>query len=280
MNLLDRPAEWDSACRPAVRMVTLEHVTAAPHPAPPSALSVQLYTVREALAEDLPGTLERLAELGFTRIEPYALTRFGPELGPALEATGLSAPTAHQSFVGSPDAEAVFTIAAELGIGLVFDPRVDRSRWETVAGVESIADDLNAAAEVAGRHGVRVGYHNHAQELEIVLDGVPALEVFAGRLADGVVLEVDTYWAAVGGQDPVALLKRLGERVAAIHVKDGPATPDPLDQVAVGRGELPIRDIVAAAPHALRVIELDDTRGDRFQAVADSRAWLTAEGLA
>ena len=253
-------------------MVMSGHVTAA--------LSVQLYTVREALAEDLPGTLERLAALGYTQVEPYALTTYGEALGPALAATGLSAPTTHQRFIGQDDAEAVFATAAELGIGLVIDPRVDRSRWETVAGVETIADDLNAAAELAAKHGVRVGYHNHAQELEILLDGRTALELFADRLADGVALEVDTYWAAVGGQDPVALLGRLGDRVEALHVKDGPATAEPLDQVAVGHGRLPIREIIAAAPHALRVVELDDTRGDRFAAVADSYAWLHAEGLA
>jgi sugar phosphate isomerase/epimerase len=95
-----------------------------------------------------------------------------------------------------------------------------------------------------------------------------------------VVLEVDAYWAAVGGQDPVALLGRLGHRVQALHVKDGPATSDTRDQVAVGRGGLPIREILGAAPQALPVIELDDTRGDRFAAVADSLAWLRAQGLA
>jgi sugar phosphate isomerase/epimerase len=274
MELRRRPAEWNNACPGVRRLVTLVSVTAAR-----SALSVQLYTVREALAEDLPGTLVRLAALGFTQVEPYALTRYADALRPAMAAVGLSAPTAHQSFVGSPDADAVFATAAALGVGLVVDPRVERARWETVAGVESVADDLNAAAERAARHGVRVGYHNHAQELEIVHDGTTALELLAARLADDVVLEVDAYWAAAGGQDPVALLKRLGDRVAAIHLKDGPATADPLDQVAVGHGELPIRDVAAAAPHALRVVELDDTRGDRFQAVADSHAWLTAEGL-
>jgi hypothetical protein len=66
----------------------------------------------------------------------------------------------------------------------------------------------------------------------------------------------------------------------ALHVKDGPGTPETKDQVAVGSGSLPIREIVEAAPDALRVIELDDSRGDRFQAVADSFAYLTAQGLA
>jgi sugar phosphate isomerase/epimerase len=127
---------------------------------------------------------------------------------------------------------------------------------------------------------VRVGYHNHAQELEIVHDGTTALELLASHLDDAVVLEVDTYWAAVGGQDPVALLGRLGGRVHALHLKDGPPTGEVRDQVALGQGPLPLREVVAAAPDALRVVELDDTRGDRFTALADSLAWLRAEGLA
>ena len=107
-----------------------------------------------------------------------------------------------------------------------------------------------------------------------------ALEFFAGRLAPEVVLEVDTYWVAVGGADPVAYLPKLGDRVVALHIKDGPGTHDNKDQVAVGQGSLPIEQIIAAAPNALRVIELDDSRGDRFQAVADSFAFLTSKGLA
>jgi sugar phosphate isomerase/epimerase len=245
-----------------------------------TALSVQLYTLRELLADDLPGTLDRLAALGLAHVEPFRLTDHAPQLGPALAASGLTAPTAHQHVVGTGGEDEVFATAAALGVGTVFDPRIDRQRFESADEVARVADDLNAAAAVAARHGVRVGYHNLAQELEIVLDGTPALEVLAAHLDDAVVLEVDTYWAAVGGQDPVALLKRLGERVAAVHVKDGPATPDPLDQVPVGQGDLPVREILAAAPQALRVVELDDTRGDRFRAVADSVAWLRAEGLA
>jgi sugar phosphate isomerase/epimerase len=242
--------------------------------------SVQLYTVREAMAADLPGTLQRLAEIGFTRVEPFALTRYAAALATGLVAAGLDAPTAHQSFVARDDAEAVFAAAAELGVRTVVDPMVDRARWTSVDAVRSVADDLNAAAGRAARHGVSVAYHNHAQELEIRHGGRPALEVLADGLDGRVGLEVDVYWATVGGEDPVGLVNRLGDRVVAVHLKDGPGTPDPLDQVAVGRGALPMREIVAAAPQALRVIELDDTRGDRFDALAESLAWLRCEGLA
>ena len=128
--------------------------------------------------------------------------------------------------------------------------------------------------------GLALGYHNHAFEFDSLVDGRAAYELFAESLPESVSLELDTYWAAVGGADPVALLKRLGRRVIALHVKDGPVSRDNLDQVAVGSGVMPIREIVAAAPAALRVIELDDSRGDRFEAVADSVAFLKAEGLA
>ena len=61
----------------------------------------------------------------------------------------------------------------------------------------------------------------------------------------------------------------------ALHIKDGPATLETEGPGRRRRRSLPIWDIIAAAPDALRVIELDDSRGDRFQAVADSFAFLT-----
>ena len=126
----------------------------------------------------------------------------------------------------------------------------------------------------ASAEGLRVGYHNHQFELETRIDGRHALEVFAELLDPGVVLEVDTYWAFAGGADVPALLGRLGERVAAIHVKDGDGTLDTKHQVAAGSGILPIPEILAAAPAALRVLELDDTDGDLVEALRDGRRYV------
>lgn len=245
-------------------------------------ISVQLYTVRERAAEDLGATLQRLADIGFVRVEPYAFTKFSPALGEGLRAAGLTAPTTHESLVDKGEAERheIFAQAAELGIETVIDPQVHVSRWQDAASVREIAESLNAASAIAAGHGVRVGYHNHAHEIASIIDGVTAMEYLATHLDPAVGLEIDSYWVAVGGQDPVALLERLGDRVIAVHVKDGPPSTDNKDQVAVGDGAMPIAQIIAASPHALHVIELDDSRGDRFEAVAQSFAFLSSLGEA
>jgi sugar phosphate isomerase/epimerase len=104
--------------------------------------------------------------------------------------------------------------------------------------------------------------------------------VLAGALHESVVLEVDTYWAAVGGQDVPALLRRLGERVRYLHVKDGPVTRDD-PMTAVGSGRMPVAEVLAAAPAAeWHVVELDRCGTDMMTAVGDSLAWLAAQGLA
>ncbi len=186
-----------------------------------------------------------------------------------------TAPTAHGGFLDA-DRDEVFAAAADLGVQTLIEPYVDPARWEDPADVAAIADGLNQAAVAAAGYGLRVGYHNHHFELQSMFDGRHALEVLADQLDPDVMLEVDTYWAYAGGADVPALLARLGDRVVALHVKDGDGTLNTKAQTAVGSGRLPILDILAAAPTALRVVELDDTDGDRMQAIADSRSFLLA----
>jgi sugar phosphate isomerase/epimerase len=239
-------------------------------------LSVQLYTVRDALEQDLDGTLARIAGFGFTHVEPFALLKFADGLRNGLDRNGLTAPTTHVHLLGE-DQEVICRVAAELGIQTIIEPQVDPARWGTEADIGEIASELNAVAKTAAGYGVRVGYHNHHFELESKISGVHALEVLAARLAPEVVLEVDTYWAYAGGADVPALLTRLGDRVAALHLKDGDGSLDTTKQVAVGSGVLPVPEIIAAAPDALRVVELDDSESDMFEAVRASREFLLSE---
>jgi sugar phosphate isomerase/epimerase len=238
-----------------------------------SADSVQLYSVRDQFADDPKATLDRLAGIGFTQVEPYGLVEHAAALKSGLAATGLTAPTTHMHLADT-DQDEVFRVAADLGIATVIEPAIRGEEWQTAVGVAAIATTLNTAAAKAAGYGLKVGYHNHWWELESVIDGRHALEVLADRLDPAVVLEVDTYWAVAGGADAPALLERLGARVAAIHVKDGDLSTDASGQVPAGQGRVPVAEILAAAPGALRVVEFDRYDGDIFEALAASYAYL------
>jgi sugar phosphate isomerase/epimerase len=236
--------------------------------------SLQLYTLRYMLQNDLPGTIKKVADIGFTQVEPYNFVATAAELGAALKANGLTAPSGHAPLL-SENQEAIFAAAKELGITTVIDPYLPAEHWQSAEDIQSTAAKLNAAAKKGAEYGIRVGYHNHAWELESVIDGQTALEYFAGLLDPELVLEVDTYWVAVAGQDPVELLHRLGDRVKFIHIKDGPLTTDTKAQLPAGQGKIAVWDVIAAVTSLdVGVVEFDDYSGDIFEGIAESLAYL------
>lgn len=242
---------------------------------PRGPVSVQLYSVREQIAEDLEGTLERLASLGFQNVEPYGAFVVGSDqYAAALAATGLVAPSAHAGVLGLSDPSPAFEAAAAIGVRTVIDPAHRTDDWESVDGIARIAERMNRAAEQALEHGLTFGYHNHWWELEARPGGTPALELLAPRLDERIVLEVDTYWVEVGGVDVLGLLDRLGDRVRFLHVKDGPKTRDTKAQLPAGQGDMDVPAVLAAAPTAMRVLEFDDFEGDTIDGLAASLAYV------
>ncbi len=253
-------------------------MTANPVPANPVAL--QLYTVREQLATDRAGILKRIAGFGYGAVEPFGILDDPAGLRAELDAAGLSVCSVHAIPVGQ-DAAAVIAAARTLGADTVIVPYLPPPRFADADGVREVAAELNEASARLAGEGMRLGYHNHDFELSSLIGGTPALEVLAASLDDAVLLEVDTYWAAVGGQDVAALLGRLGDRVRYLHVKDGPIVDREDFMTAVGSGRMPVAEILAASPSATwHVVELDRCATDMMTAVGDSLAWLTAQGLA
>ncbi|MGN6442905.1 MAG: sugar phosphate isomerase/epimerase family protein [Arthrobacter sp.] len=240
--------------------------------------SLQLYTLRNAISEDLPGTIKKVAQIGYTQVEPYNFVATAKELGAALKENGLTAPSGHAP-LRSQDQDEIFAAAKELGITTVIDPFLPAEHWQKAEDIQATAEKLNAAAKKGAEYGIRVGYHNHAWELESTIEGRTALEYFESLLDPELVLEVDTYWAAVGGQDPVELLQRLGDRVKFIHIKDGPLNKDNKAQQPAGQGKVPVMDVIAAAKSLeVGVVEFDDYAGDIFEGITQSLSFLDAAG--
>jgi sugar phosphate isomerase/epimerase len=238
-----------------------------------------MYSVRDQIATDRLAVLRRIAGFGYGAVEPYDVLTDPDKQRADLNEADLAVCAVHAKVLGE-DADALFTAARTVGADTVIVPWMEPEIFATGDGVAKLASDLNEAAAKAADQGLRLGYHNHDFELSSQIAGRPALEVLADALDPAVILEVDTYWAAVGGQDVPALLGRLGDRVRYLHVKDGPITKeDPM--TAVGSGRMPVADILAACPSAeWHVVELDRCATDMLTAVGDSLAWLAAHDLA
>ncbi|WOF23344.1 sugar phosphate isomerase/epimerase [Microbacterium betulae] len=245
------------------------------------AIALQLYSLRDAVAQDAAATLARVAEIGFDQVELYNIVEWRSLLESGLAANGLAAPTAH-AVLSSGEPETFFEAAQALGVKTLIDPFIAAERWQSRDEVLRVADELAGHADAAKAYGLSFGYHNHFWEVEGRLDGETALEVLAGALPDEVVLEVDAYWAAVGGADVPALLSSLGPRVRFLHIKDAPLVDGALskdreDQLPAGQGDIDWPPVLAAAPQAeLLVVEFDEYRGDIFEGIAQGLAGTRA----
>jgi len=266
--------------------------------------SVQLYTLAKEFTADMGGSLDKLAAIGLRNVEAFDFVSRPTQIRAALDASGLASPTGHAPLLSdtlwtpdgeipTPAPEVVFAAAAEIGMKTVIDPFVAPERWRTADGVADIAERLNRAAEKAAEFGLSVGYHNHAQEFVADFDGVSAYERFVASTDERVQLELDLFWALTGGQDVPALVAALGDRLVAVHVKDGvvpasnPWAPgaekfgsDSLDQRHAGTADVPLAAALTAAT-ALQyaVIEYDKAPGDVFEDIAASYAFLRDGGF-
>jgi sugar phosphate isomerase/epimerase len=259
--------------------------------------ALQLYTLREQIASGArKDVLRAVASFGYGAVEPYDVLTDPEQQRAELDEAGLAACSVHakateyDAEASGIDIEDFFKGARILGADTVIVPWADPQRFADKESITTLARYLNESRAKAADYGLRIGYHNHWFELEANIGGTTGLEVLADALDPEVILEVDTYWAAVGGQakdtgtpgsSVPALLRRLGDRVRYLHVKDGPIGTKEDMMTAVGGGRMPVADILAAAPAAeWHVVELDRCDTDMVTAVRESLEWLAANGLA
>ena len=116
--------------------------------------------------------------------------------------------------------------------------------WRTLAGIQALAPQLNTIGQRCQEHGITFGYHNHDFEFTRV-DGMYLLDHLL-QLTDSslVKIELDMYWAAYAGVDPVAYLQTHAERIALIHLKDMAADRS---MTEVGKGMLDMQAVCAFA---------------------------------
>lgn len=260
----------------------------------PKPLAVQLYTFRDTSRPGAAGLtldrsiLEALAEMGFQGVETVDVPGGDPVAARrVLDDVGLRVASSHSwAKPDDPDGfERASAAIAALGSTSII---VSGGPFASVADVDALADRLNSAAAVAGRHGLTLGYHNHSSEMHAI-DGVPVYRRLLDRLDPAVAIQLDIFWVVVGGADPSTVIDELGDRVVSLHLKDGVTLPsgasaEPFVNVAVGQGVIDIPSAVAAADRQPSIewliVEFDHCDGSPIEAVRESGAYLTTHGFA
>ena len=190
-------------------------------PALPVAL--QLYTVRDPMKEHPEETLEAIANIGYQHVELAGRYGKTPEqLKELLDQHGLSPVAAHVPIDQlNDDIASVVAAAKTLGYEHIVCPYLP-DNYRTADGyarVESFLGQL--AGELSSDHGLTLSYHNHDFEWQLLQNGRRGIDMLfdeAGSLA--MRSELDLYWVAKAGDDPLEWMNRLAGRLPLIHLKD------------------------------------------------------------
>ena len=244
-------------------------------------LALQLYTVRDMLDHDFEGTVRRVADIGYAGVEPYGgMTSKLNEAAELFTELQLEVFNSHIPFPDDANKDAVLAIAQAFGLKRVVIAFLPPAEFETIDAIQRSCESLNRASQFAQANGLQLGYHNHWWEFK-ELNGKSTLDLMLSELDDEVFFEIDTYWVQVGGIDAAEVLSAVGARAPLVHLKDGSLDKDDA-QVAVGSGKMAMPEVVAASADTADwyVVELDHCDGDMLQAVQDSYAYLTRNGLA
>lgn len=219
---------------------------------------VQLYSVRDKTQKDMRGALSAIAKQGYSLVEFAGF--FGAdakEISAWLKEYGLRVSGTHTGLKELLEkTEETIAYHKQIGNTRIIVPYAqldDQSR------LDAFIADMDKLQKRLGKDGIRLGYHNHAQEFRPNKDGSVAFEQLVYRTA--LDLEIDTFWAYAAGVDPVALLDRLKSRVPVIHLKDGFENGE---GIPLGRGTAPVKAVweKAAALNIPMVVESETLTPD------------------
>lgn len=208
---------------------------------------IQLYTVRQDLPKDTPGTLKQLHEIGFREVETAGFGKYSvKEFRQLLDEAGLKAPSAHVD-LSKPELGSIFEDLHTLGARFAtssslatsnmpsLPPGTPRPKMGPIGkdGFTKLAAQMNEIGKKAKAGGLQYAYHNHNYEFERMPDGSYGYDILVNQTDhDLVKFEVDCGWMCAAGANPITYFGKYPGRFKMIHVKEF----QPLAQPSISLG--------------------------------------------
>lgn len=265
-------------------------------------IGLQLYTIRDAMAVDVPGSLKQVADDGYKYVElaSYADGKFygyqPAEFLKLVSDLGMEILSSHTQVeaagVTLDNAKKMAEDHAILGVKYCVQPWVVEEARKTIDSYKKMVADWNKVGSIMKEHGIQFGYHNHNFEFDTVEGKIPYYDIMLAELdKDLVTMEIDLFWTTKAGQDPVEIFKKYQGRFQLFHMKDmftKEATPyyttaGQNDFAPVGAGVIDFKSILAAKEIAgmkYMIVEQDKSReGKPFDDIKTSISNLTTKIL-
>ena len=231
---------------------------------------IQLYSLYDLTDKDLEGVLRTVAEIGYKSVEFAGFFGHSAETVRGwLDKYGLTCSgthTPHELIMADFEGQVAFH--KTIGTRDIIVPGFDFSTEEKL---DAFIDFCNVYGPKLAAEGMRLSFHNHSREFIPTSYGKIVEEELIART--NITLQIDTFWAFKAGQDPVALMERLKDRLVSIHVKDGhpDGTGTPL-----GQGDAPVAAVYAKAIELglPMVVESENHQPDSVTEVTTCFAYL------
>jgi len=209
----------------------------------PIPVGLQLYSVRSECAKDLPGTIAKVAAMGYQGVEFAGYYDYpAAELRKMLDDNGLVCCGTHTQWntLQGDALPATIEFNQVLGNPYLIVPWLDPNTHKTAQAWLDTAKAFNDVAAKLKPHGMYVGYHNHSHEFTPV-DGQVPWDLFFGNTVQDVIMQFDTGNAMHGGGEALPYLKRYPGRAVTIHIKEY-STSNP--NALIGEGDIPWQELL------------------------------------
>lgn len=198
-------------------------------------IGIQLYSVMDAMNKNPQKSIERLAAMGYNSAE---LVQWGgdtkvfgmpaDEFKKLCDANSMKIVSTHSSLQEDKNKEEeimnrwreLFKIQKACGGKYFVIPSYGVDY--TVQGLKDMCNYFNKVGKIAKEYGLTLGYHNHSNEFQKLKDSDDVMWEYLVEHTDPqyVCFELDVYWCAKGGKDPVEYLKKYPKRIQLLHIKD------------------------------------------------------------
>lgn len=186
-------------------------------------IAIQTYSFRNYFPKDVPGTLDRLKNMGITEIEGDGGRIPPAEFRKMCKERGITIPSTGAGFKQLEDDPLSIAVKAKaLGSKYVMCAWVphENSGNFSLDDAKKAVQVFNSAGKVLKEQGITFTYHAHGYEFQPYGDGTLMDYIIENTNPEYVGFEMDIFWVHFGGGDCVSLLKKYGDRWKLMHLKD------------------------------------------------------------